>query len=55
MGKKIIQFVTGKDCELRERMFRTIIIVGGFATLLTIIENLLKKSLKGLACETSGL
>ena len=39
MGKKIIQFVTGKDCELRERMFRTIIIVGGFATLLTIIEN----------------
>ncbi len=39
MGKKIIQFVAGKDSELREKMFRTIIFMGGFATAVTVVEN----------------
>lgn len=38
MWKKIIQLVSGKDCELRERMLRTIILVGGFATIIAIVE-----------------
>ena len=39
MWKKIVQFAAGKDCSLRERMFRVIILVGGVATVITIIEN----------------
>ena len=38
MLKKLIQLTAGKDCELRERMFRTIILMGGLATVIGIIE-----------------
>ncbi len=40
MWKKMIQLIAGKDFELRERMFRTIILVGAFATIAVIIQNL---------------
>ena len=38
MWKKIVQFVHGKDCELRERMLRSIILVGAVATVVAITE-----------------
>ena len=38
MLEKLIQKVTGKDCELQERMLRTIILVGGMAVLIAITE-----------------
>lgn len=38
MWKKITQLIYGKDCELRERMFRTIILVGGIATIVACVE-----------------
>lgn len=41
MWKKIVQLVHGKDCELRESMFRTIILVGGLATVVGIGEILI--------------
>ena len=40
MWEKIVQMISGKDCELRERMLRTIIMVGGLATIVVIIEIL---------------
>ena len=41
MLEKIMQTLIGKDCELRERMLRTIILVGGFATIVASTENFL--------------
>lgn len=49
MIDKIMQRIIGKDCDLRERMFRTIILVAGIATIIGLgecffvmkIENLL--------------
>ncbi len=38
MWKKLVQFVHGKDCELRERMLRSIILVGAVATVVAITE-----------------
>lgn len=38
MWKKIKQLVIGKDCELRERMFRSIILIGGAAVIVAIVE-----------------
>ena len=38
MWKKLLQAVGGKDCELRERMLRTIILIGGLATIVGIVE-----------------
>lgn len=38
MWKKMAQLIYGKDCELRERMFRTIVIVGSAATILACTE-----------------
>ena len=38
MLKKIVQTLIGKECELRERMLRTIILVGGFATIIASTE-----------------
>ena len=40
MWKKIIQLVIGKDCELRERMFRIIILIGGAVALIGTAESL---------------
>lgn len=39
MWKKIVQLAAGKDCSLRESVFRTIILIGGVATIITILEN----------------
>ena len=36
MIKKIMQSIRGRDCELKERMLRTIILVGGIAVLIAI-------------------
>ena len=33
MWKRLLQLVSGKDLELRERMLRTIILVGGLAAI----------------------
>lgn len=41
MWKKIQRLVFGSDCELRERMLRSIIVVGGIATIIGIAEILL--------------
>ncbi len=41
MFKKLIQLFTGKSFELRERMFRTIIVFGGIAAVLGTIESIL--------------
>ncbi len=38
MWKRFSQLVAGKDCELRERMLRTIIMVGGAATIIACVE-----------------
>ncbi len=38
MIKKIISLIGGKDCELKERMLRSIILIGGLATLIAITE-----------------
>ena len=38
MFKKLIRLMVGKECELRERMFRTIILLGGLASAIGIIE-----------------
>ncbi|MGN1188344.1 MAG: hypothetical protein ACI4R6_07610, partial [Lachnospiraceae bacterium] len=38
MFKKLIRLMVGKECELRERMFRTIILLGGLASAVGIIE-----------------
>lgn len=38
MWKKLFQKIYGEDCELRERTFRTIVIVGCIATILAITE-----------------
>ena len=38
MWKKILQIVSGKDCDLRENMFRTIILAGGLAALVGTAE-----------------
>ena len=41
MLKKIMQSIRGKDCELKERMLRTIILIGGIAVLIAITEIIL--------------
>ena len=46
MLEKLIQKVTGKDCELQERMLRTIILVGGMAVLIAITEIIIVMDIK---------
>ena len=46
MLKKVTQAIRGKDCELRERMLRTIILVGGVAVLVAITEIVLVMEIK---------
>lgn len=46
MFEKFMQIVTGKDCELRERMLRTIILVGGLAVIVAITEIILVMDIK---------
>ncbi len=48
MWKKIHQLVFGQDCELRERMLRSIIMVGGLATIVGIAEILFIMQLDAL-------
>jgi len=46
MLEKFKQIVAGKDCELRERMLRTIILVGGLAVVIAITEIVLVMDVK---------
>ena len=46
MLEKIMQSVAGKDCELKERMLRTIILVGGVAVMVAITEIVLVMDVK---------
>ena len=46
MLKKITQAIKGKDCELRDRMLRTIILVGGIAVVIAITEIILVMEIK---------
>lgn len=48
MWKKIHQLVFGRECELKERMLRSIIMVGGLATVIGIGEILLIMQLDAL-------
>ncbi len=41
MWNKLIQIINGNDCELRERMLRAIILVGGLVTIAGIFEILI--------------
>lgn len=41
MWKKITQLVAGRDCELKERMLRSIILIGGGAVIIATVEILL--------------
>lgn len=41
MWKKIVNELSGKNCEFRERMFRTVILAGGAAAIVAMIEILL--------------
>ncbi len=47
MWKKLVQLVSGKDIELRERMLRTIILGGGLATLVANIEMMIVMNMTG--------
>lgn len=38
MLRKIVQLLRGEDCDLRERMLRTIVLVGGLAAVIGIVE-----------------
>jgi len=38
MWKKLVRLVRGEDCDLRERMLRTIVLVGGLAAVVGIVE-----------------
>lgn len=49
MWEKLIQLVTGRDCELRERMLRTILLVGGLATILGIADICLTMELDNVS------
>ena len=46
MLDKLIQKVNGKDCELRERMLRSIILIGGLAVIVAITEIILVMDIK---------
>ncbi len=48
MWKKLHRLVFGRDCELRDRMLRTIIMVGGLVTIVGIGEILLTMELNAL-------
>ena len=48
MWKKMHRLVFGRDCELKERMLRSIIMVGGLATIIGIAEILLIMQLDAL-------
>ena len=48
MWRKLLQSISGKDCELRERMLRTIILVGGIATIVGITEIVLVMEVTGI-------
>lgn len=41
MWKKISHIISGKDCELRERMFRIIILASGIAAVAGILEGII--------------
>ena len=41
MWKKISNIIAGKDCELRERMFRIIILASGIAAVAGILEGII--------------
>ncbi len=47
MIKKILQLIGGKDCELKERMLRSIILIGGLATIIAITEIFLVMEITG--------
>lgn len=48
MWKKIVQLIQGQDIELRERMLRSIILVGGFATVVAITEIIWMQNVNGI-------
>lgn len=48
MWKKMHRLVFGRDCELKERMLRSIIMVGGLATIIGIAEILIIMQLDAL-------
>lgn len=48
MWRKLLQSISGKDCELRERMLRTIILVGGIATIVGITEIVFVMEVTGI-------
>ncbi len=48
MWKKLVQLLSGKDCELREQLFRSIVSVGAILTIIGILEIILVMEVKGI-------
>jgi len=48
MFGKFIQFITGKNQELRERIFRTIVVYGGLAAILGTIESIVVQKINNM-------
>ena len=48
MFGKIMNFIQGKELELQERMFRTIIFLGGAATTFGVLESLFLEEIIGI-------
>ena len=48
MFGKMMNFIQGKELELQERMFRTIIFLGGAATSVGILESLFLEEMVGV-------
>lgn len=48
MWEKIVQLVFGKEYELREKMFRFIILTGAFATMAAVIQSIIESGADGV-------
>ena len=48
MFEKLVRWFTGKNCDLRERMFRTIIVFGGIAAIFGTIESIFVKKINNM-------
>ncbi len=47
MFGKVLEFIQGKDLELKEQMFRTIIFLGGTAASVGVVESLMMEEMAG--------
>lgn len=48
MWRKLLDELSGKNCEFRERMFRAVILAGGVTAIVAIVENLLVNDISAM-------